>query len=121
MIAKGKVGLSVDKLKELFNLPEEIEILSVSVENGLVEFNIASRDPIGRLTIDVPDWNNLRINRVPREKIQASRMPIMSARGDDISCKCPDNNQRYIDMSFEMCATCHHPIKDLRLLQNKRN
>lgn len=65
MIAKGKVFISQDKLKELFNLPDAIEIISISsTEHGL-EFNIASRDPVDGLTMAVPNWESMRRVSMP--------------------------------------------------------
>lgn len=66
--AKGKIYVTKDKLIELLGLEKDIEIVAVNHKMGEgLELNIASRMPIGGLTLDRPNWDNLRRVPVPDE------------------------------------------------------
>lgn len=87
MIAKGKVFIPVDELKKLFNLPEEVEIISADLngyhDTNVVNFNIVSKEPIGLLTSDRPNWVNLRRHKVPREKVSYQPVSVGNFSGLD--------------------------------------
>ncbi|MEX3625103.1 hypothetical protein [Viridibacillus arvi] len=65
MIAKGKVIVSHNQLKELFNLPSEVEFISIKDLSEGIEFSIASKEPVGTLTREVSNWECMRRQRVP--------------------------------------------------------
>lgn len=71
-ISIGRLGISVSELKGLFNIPDEISVLSVDYDksNGWIEFEVASAEPIEKLTTPLEDdtFQLLRRRRVPLEK-----------------------------------------------------
>lgn len=88
MIAKGNVYISHDELIRLLNLPSDVEILEAERVDGVdvgFEFKIASKNPIGNLTVETHTWQNVRRQRVPRATLTASqgkdRVPNLKGRG----------------------------------------
>jgi len=69
MIAKGRVFITAESLKTMFNLPDEVEFLTVERQDahegqGGIEFVIASKEPIKGLTQENPSWSGLNTRRV---------------------------------------------------------
>lgn len=72
-IARGKASISQNDLKKLFNLPEEVSIIDVRMDDyGAFNFGLASKEPIERLTHVVTEeygMNNFRRRRVPLDEV----------------------------------------------------
>lgn len=69
-IAIGKLCIDLDELKDLFNVPQEVTILDASIDNyGMIEFKIATSEPIDGLTLaqTVEGYSNIRRIRVSRK------------------------------------------------------
>lgn len=117
--AKGKIYVTEDKLIELLGLERDIEIVTVNHKMGEgLELNIASRMPIGGLTSDRPNWDNMRKVPVPSE---FKLVPAKSAKEKNLEylpCECNKNNQRYTKLvegksgyvRDVFCANCHGMI-----------
>jgi hypothetical protein len=110
VIAKGKVIVSHEKLKELFNLPDEVEFISIHDMSDGIEFNIASKHPIGLLTREVKNWENMRRQRVPREKI--SYQPVKTV---SYFCECGLNygTRNVPHIGSTVCVNCMKPRMDV--------
>ena len=73
-LSMGKMVIETDRLKELFNLPKEVEFAKVELDlvRGEIEVIIMSAEPIERLTLPVSDGfgfslQNQRRRRLPLE------------------------------------------------------
>lgn len=118
MISKGRVFVTHNQLKDLFNLPDDVEIISAENFGEGFEFKIASKEPIGKLTQEFPNWDNLRRTRVPREVVNQS--PIFYDAEEVLNgCKCGNPSGQRFRMGsygtrYSMCADCSMPIEMVR-------
>ncbi|MFQ3543611.1 hypothetical protein Q7A53_05950 [Halobacillus rhizosphaerae] len=73
MLSKGKVFINNEMLHKLFNLPEDVEIVSVHQAQDGFEFVIMSKESVEGLTTETNVVENLRRVRVPM-KVDISEM-----------------------------------------------
>lgn len=63
-IPKRTLVTSQDEIKETFGLPDEIEIVGIrighGVDEGLIFFDVVSRNPIEGVTVQYEMGNNIR-------------------------------------------------------------
>ncbi|MFJ8247363.1 hypothetical protein [Peribacillus asahii] len=116
MIAKGKVFITLDEFLKLLNLPEGIEITALSIDSldttAILNFDIASKDPIEELTHQVPTWSNIRRRRVPLEKKDLTRERIAKyheAIRKSSTCDHPEGS-RYLAGDYILCTKCSSTI-----------
>ena len=74
MLAKGKGFISIEEFRGMFNLPEDAEITSVNVRNGIIEFEMLSAEEVdGKFVKTEFDYEDIRrfrlINKYKAEKI----------------------------------------------------
>lgn len=70
MLAKGKGAISVERFREMFDLPEDAEIINVAVVNGDIIFEMLSSEEVkGKFIKDVYGYGNIRRFRLePKER-----------------------------------------------------
>ncbi|MCY8228786.1 hypothetical protein MOC30_14445 [Bacillus spizizenii] len=102
MIAKGKVFITHEDLKRIFNLPESVEFIVSSLDNGSLEIKIASKEPIEGLTACRADWRDVRRKAVPLKR-------------DEGYCNCVVDNGSFIACDRSsiklVCEICRLPIR----------
>lgn len=72
MLAKGKLYISKDKLKELFNIDKDVKVIvtDVNIFAGGIEIDIVADKAIEKLTVEITDDNehmNIRRRGLPLE------------------------------------------------------
>ncbi|MGD2352002.1 hypothetical protein ACP8H2_09645 [Bacillus subtilis] len=102
MIAKGKVFITHEDLKRIFDLPESVEFIDSSLDNGSLEIKIASKEPIEGLTACRADWRDVRRKTVPLKR-------------DEEYCSCMIENRSsilvYDRPSIKLvCEICRLPM-----------
>jgi len=110
MLAKGKVYITHDKLKELLGLPKDVEIVTVdNLMNERLEMNIISPKPVHDLTREAPNWNNLRRVHRPIEPVEPLR--------DFEICDCPlfqHKRYRKENSRLILCSYCDKAVSELQ-------
>lgn len=61
MISKGNVFFGQDEIKQIFGIPNEVEIMNASVDSqGNIILNIVSANPIENFTVEAKSFNEVR-------------------------------------------------------------
>ena len=81
-LSKGKMIVSTERLKKLFNIPQEVEFVQIKLdhENESVEVIVMSAEPIVPITAPVTDHLSHLSNR------RRIRLPIEFELKSDVTC-----------------------------------
>lgn len=61
MLAKGKGIINVEKFREMFDLPEDTEVVNIRVEGNEIVFEMISAEEVeGKFIIDEYGYENIR-------------------------------------------------------------
>ena len=63
MLARGRIGISIDDLLELLNLPEEVDVIGIEItKDRMIDLHIASGEPIEGVTTVTKYGDIRRVN-----------------------------------------------------------